>query len=169
VQAVPAPPAKSALDETIRIRLNPTRRTSWQAAAQRDHRTLSDWIRMRCEGLPATTPLPPLTTQDLRSTAPARRIQPPATAGLVQCRYCDQGFRRVAGVHVGSQRLGMIPATPCDRVFATRGGGNHEARPWLAYVDGHALHKKGGAPRRFGSAALALAAATRAAPRRWSP
>jgi hypothetical protein len=161
-----AVPNKAALDETIRLRLDPSRRASWQEAAKRDHRTLSDWIRMRCEGLPASAPLTERGGQ--RPPAPAVPTQPAATADLIQCLYCAWGFRRVAGVHVGSRHLGMIPGTPCDHVFASRSDAAPKARPWLAYVDGHPLlRKKGGVPRRFSSATAAFAAATRAAPRRW--
>ena len=40
------------------------------------------------------------------------------TTELVKCELCEIGFERVAGVHIGSQRLGMIPNTPCQRVLA---------------------------------------------------
>lgn len=92
-----------------------------------------------------------------------------ATAGLVQCGNCDRGFRRVNGVHIGSQRLGMIPETPCDRVFAARGEGSDTVRPWIAYVDGEPLRKASGEARRFALAKAAYAAACKAAPRRWHP
>lgn len=52
-------------------------------------------------------------------------IRPSASAALIQCPYCDHsdfGFRRVNGIHIGSQRYGMIPDTPCERVFAIHGG-----------------------------------------------
>lgn len=94
-------------------------------------------------------------------------IHEAATAGLVQCRLCDAGFRRVNGLHVGSQRLGMIPSALCERVFATCGEDAATARPWLAHVDGEPLRKRGGEARRFASAAAAHAAARRASPRRW--
>jgi hypothetical protein len=45
-------------------------------------------------------------------------IRDAATAGLVQCRLCSAGFRRVDSVHIG-----MIPDMPCDRVFTSRGEG----------------------------------------------
>lgn len=93
-------------------------------------------------------------------------IRNAATAGLVQCGNCDAGFRRVEGVHIASQRLGMIPDIPCDRVFATRGAGTDTERPWLAYVDGAPLRKKSGEARRFASAETAYRAARKAAPRR---
>lgn len=92
-----------------------------------------------------------------------------ASAGLVECVYCDTGFRRVGGVHVGSQSLGMIPDTPCERVFATCGEDANRARSWLAYVDGEPLRKRSGEARRFASPAAAYRAACAAAPRRWHP
>ena len=94
-------------------------------------------------------------------------IRDAATAGLAQCGNCAVGFRRVDGIHIASQRLGMIPDVPCDRVFATRGEGADTARPWLAYVDGAPLRKKSGEARRFASAETAYRAACKAAPRRW--
>lgn len=96
-------------------------------------------------------------------------IRDAATAALAQCDNCDVGFRRVRGVHIASQRLGMIPDTPCRRVFAARGEGADTARPWLAYVDGEPLRKKSGEARRFASAATAYRAAREAAPKRWHP
>lgn len=90
-----------------------------------------------------------------------------ATASASTCRYCDQGFRRVDGIHVGSQRLGMITNTPCDRVFAACISGDGTKRPWLACVDGFLLYKKNGNPRRFSSAASACEAACKEAPKRW--
>lgn len=96
-------------------------------------------------------------------------IRDAASAGLAQCRLCDTGFRRVNGIHVGSQRLGMIPDIPCDRVFATRGEGADTARPWVAHVDGEPLRKQSGYARRFASPATAYAAALQSAPRRWHP
>ena len=94
-----------------------------------------------------------------------------ATAGLTICGNCDRGFRRVDGIHIGSQRLGMIPDVPCDRVFATHGGNMTENnnRPWMAYVDGEPIRKKSGDARRFASPQAAYDAACEAAPRRWHP
>jgi hypothetical protein len=86
-------------------------------------------------------------------------IRDAASAGLIQCQLCAAGFRRVDGVHVGSQHLGMIPNMPCDRVFAARGESEHTARPWLAYVDGNPLRKLSGEARRFASPDTAYAAA----------
>ena len=93
------------------------------------------------------------------------------TAGLVTCDYCDRGFRRVDGIHIGSQRVGMIPDAPCDRVFAVNGGNmtDDNNRPWMAYVDGEPVRKKSGDARRFATAEKAYAAARKAAPRRWHP
>jgi hypothetical protein len=98
-------------------------------------------------------------------------IHDSATAGLVTCGYCEHGFRRVGGIHIGSQRLGMIPDAPCARVFATHGGSMTEdnTKPWMAHVDGEPLRKKSGDARRFASAAAAYDAAREAAPRRWHP
>ena len=96
-------------------------------------------------------------------------IREAATAGLATCGHCDRGFRRIGGIHIGSQRLGMIPDVPCERVFAARGEGADTARPWIAYVDGEALRKKSGEARRFASATAAYAAARKSAPRRWHP
>ena len=97
------------------------------------------------------------------------KVNDSATADLVTCGYCDRDFRRVDGVHIGSQRLGMIPDAPCERVFATRGEGADTARPWLAHVDGAPLRKQSGDARRFATAKAAYDAACKAAPRRWHP
>ncbi len=98
-------------------------------------------------------------------------IKDAGTAGLVTCGYCDRGFRRVGGIHIGSQRLGMIPDSPCDRVFATHGGSmtDDNKRPWMAYVDGGSIRKQSGDARRFATSKAAYAAACKAAPRRWHP
>jgi hypothetical protein len=92
------------------------------------------------------------------------------TAGLITCDYCDRGFRRVDGIHIGSQRLGMIPNAPCDRVFATCDKKAPDiARSWLAYVDGAPLRTHNGEIRRYTSASTANRAARKAAQRRWHP
>lgn len=98
-------------------------------------------------------------------------IKDAAVAGLVACRHCDRGFRRVDGVHIGSQRLGMIPSTPCDRVLVIHGGSmtDDNTRPWMAHVDGDVVRKKSGDARRFATAEAAYAAACKTAPRRWHP
>lgn len=98
-------------------------------------------------------------------------IKEAASAGLVTCTYCERGFRRVDGVHIASQRLGMIPSAPCDRVFASHGGNmtDDNTRPWMAYVDGAPIRKQSGDARRFATAKAAYAAARKAAPRRWHP
>lgn len=96
-------------------------------------------------------------------------VKDAAVAGLVTCGNCDADFRRIGGIHIGSQRLGMIPNTPCDRVFATCAEGADTVRPWLAYVDGEPLRKKSGEARRFTSAKTAYDAARKASPRRWHP
>jgi hypothetical protein len=97
-------------------------------------------------------------------------IREAATAGLATCHCCDQGFRRVAGIHIGSQRLGMISNEPCARVFATCDQKAPDlARSWLACVDGAPLRKGSGEVRRYTSASTARRAARKAAPRRWHP
>lgn len=98
-------------------------------------------------------------------------IKPSWSARLVTCSYCDRGFRRVSGIHIGSQRLGMISDVPCERVFASHGGSMTDVneRPWMAYVDGDPIRKKRGDARRFSSATAAYAAARKAAPKRWHP
>lgn len=55
-------------------------------------------------------------------------------AGLIECKLCEDGFRRVDGFHIGSQSKGMIHNEPCNRVFATYGGTAQPAR----------LHRRGG-------------------------
>lgn len=88
----------------------------------------------------------------------------------VSCYHCEQGFRRVAGIHIGSQRLGMIPNVPCDRVFASCDKKAPDlARSWLAYVDGEPLRTNDGELRRYTSVTTARRAARKAAPRRWHP
>jgi hypothetical protein len=90
-------------------------------------------------------------------------------AGLVTCAHCERGFRRVAGTHIGSQKLGMIPDTPCQRVFATHLDNvtDLNLKPWIAYVDGLRLLSSIGKVRRFASAETAYQAACEAAPKRW--
>jgi hypothetical protein len=96
-------------------------------------------------------------------------IREAATAGLVTCRLCDADFRRIGGVHVGSQRRGMIPNTPCDRVFAIHGGNmtDDNRRPWMAYADDALIRKRNGDARRFATARAAYTAACKASPERW--
>lgn len=93
------------------------------------------------------------------------------SAGLVECSLCDAGFRRVGGVHIGSQRLGMILDEPCARVFVVHGGAMTEDndKPWMAHVDGDVLRKKSGDARRFKSPRAAFVAAQQGAPRMWHP
>jgi hypothetical protein len=88
-------------------------------------------------------------------------------ADRIQCGNCDVGFRRINGVHIGSQRLGMIPDTPCTRVFAARAGQATDEWPWIAYVDGKPVRKKNGKLWYYATARDAYAAARKAAPRRW--
>ncbi|HSX23223.1 MAG TPA: hypothetical protein VLE97_10670 [Gaiellaceae bacterium] len=86
------------------------------------------------------------------------------------CSLCEAGFRRVDGIHIGSQRLGMIPNRPCERVFATCDLAAPDlSRSWLAYVDGEPLRTTGGEPRRYATSSTARRAARRAAPRMWHP
>jgi hypothetical protein len=65
----------------------------------------------------------------------------------------------------------MIPATPCDRVFASHGGNmtDDNKRPWMAYMDGDPVRKKSGDARRFATAEAAYAAACKATSRKWHP
>jgi len=88
---------------------------------------------------------------------------------LDTCDYCDRGFRRVEGVHIGSRRLGMIPNEPCGRVRAICTDVTDGWKPWEARVDGETLRKPHGEPRRFSSAHAAYAAACKAAPKKWHP
>ena len=99
------------------------------------------------------------------------KIKDAISAGLVTCDLCDQGCRRVGGIHIASQRFGMIPASACDRVFASHGGNmtDNNKRPWLAYVDGTSIRKKSGDARRFTTAEAAYDAACKAAPKKWHP
>jgi hypothetical protein len=79
---------------------------------------------------------------------------------IPRCSMCERGFKRRGGVHLPSQRLGMIPESPCRLVEATpvENGGR---LPWIAYVRGHRLITDGEAwrPVRFGSKTSAIAAA----------
>ncbi len=43
-------------DHVIKLRVTEVALAAWEAAARRDHRTLSDWIRARCEGIASTPP-----------------------------------------------------------------------------------------------------------------
>ena len=90
---------------------------------------------------------------------------------MPHCGLCDAGFRRVDGIHVGSQRLGMIPDRPCRRVYADQleDAAVHERR-FVAYVDGDILRVKAtGEVRRFATATAAVSAARKASPRKWHP
>jgi hypothetical protein len=94
------------------------------------------------------------------------------SSGRDTCTNCDQGFRRVHGIHIGSQRLGMIPDSPCRRVFAATQGDNTTKianRSWTAHIDGDVLRQQSGKARRFSSAKAAYAAACQASPRQWHP
>lgn len=58
--------AKTNLDETVRVRVSSIDLAAWQRAADADHRTLSDWIRMRCEGISTSGPSPNLADRRMR-------------------------------------------------------------------------------------------------------
>jgi len=84
------------------------------------------------------------------------------------CGYCERTFRRVHGIHIGSQRLGMIPSEPCTRVAAVEQPSiSNNKKPWLAFVDGEALRDRHGEVKRYTTAAHAYRAACKAAPKRW--
>ena len=95
----------------------------------------------------------------------------PEPQSLASCGNCDRGFRRVEGIHIGSQRLGMIPNTPCDRVIAVcdKRPNVPLARSCLAYVNGSPLRARNGDVRRYTSKSTAYRAARKAAPRKWHP
>jgi len=54
---------RSTKAETVKVRVTPKDLEAWQRAADADHRTLSDWVRMRCEGLSESAPSPPLAVR----------------------------------------------------------------------------------------------------------
>ena len=83
------------------------------------------------------------------------------------CGNCDIGFRRVDGIHIGSQRLGMIPDTPCSCVGAVADPKATTRQRWVPHVDGAPLRKKDGEIRRLATATAAVRAARAAAPKRW--
>lgn len=83
------------------------------------------------------------------------------------CENCDRGFRRVDGIHIGSQRLGMIPNTPCKRVGTVTDPNITTGRRFAAHVDGAVLRKKDGEIQRFATGPAAVRAARAAAPRMW--
>jgi len=43
-------------DETIKLRVSAEEREAWQRAADASEMTLSEWIRVRCNGSPALAP-----------------------------------------------------------------------------------------------------------------
>ncbi len=97
------------------------------------------------------------------------QVRDAATAEGSRCSLCDAGARRDGGFHVGSQSFGMIPTTPCERVFAARmnadvGHLRGTIVPWMAYVDGAPLagSSHSDAVRLYRSSAAAYAAAERA-------
>lgn len=92
-----------------------------------------------------------------------------------KCGDCEAGFRRVDGIHIGSQRLGMIPDTPCDAIVAERYGHGDDSmryqggprRQWGVRVDGELLLTKAGVGRAYTTEAAALRAGRKASPKRW--
>ena len=77
------------------------------------------------------------------------------------CGHCDLGHRRLCGIHIPTQRKGMIPAAPCRRVAAVNTGAA-DARPWLAVADGVTVRTPRGVPRSYATAHAAYRAARRA-------
>ena len=94
----------------------------------------------------------------------AVKERPAASAGMQRCRYCEMGFRRVNGIHIGGQRKGMIPNQPCELVFAVRVALLLDGKAYWAYVDGEPIKSPTGIPRRYKTAASAYRAACRMAP-----
>lgn len=95
-----------------------------------------------------------------------------AEGAAVTCRLCTAGFPISHGNHYGTQRLGMIPHTPCEKPRGVHLGAatDQNLRPWIAYAGGadQPLTKKNGVPRRFTTEQTALEAA-RAAERKARP
>lgn len=56
--AMPNDDEEQTLDKVIKVRVSDSDHAAWTAAAKADNRTLADWIRMRCNGLPTTSPIP---------------------------------------------------------------------------------------------------------------
>lgn len=87
------------------------------------------------------------------------------------CTLCERGFRRKDGMHLPSQRLGMIPVTACDAVQALKLGEPNQTltfkggpgRQWSAWVDGKILRDARGVGRGFATEDAALRAARKAA------
>lgn len=50
-------------DVTIALRISKDEQTAWLAAAEADGRTLSDWIRRRCNGLSGAAPVAKQSTK----------------------------------------------------------------------------------------------------------
>lgn len=64
------------------------------------------------------------------------------------CGDCAIGHRRINGMHVATQRKGMIPTIPCDAVVAVPVPGHAGAQvQWTVYVDGELLRTKRGVRR----------------------
>ena len=68
-------------DKNIIIRLSAEERAAWQDAADKDGRTLSDWIRRRCNGDATTAPS-------------AKRKPAPAAPQIQPARPSKKGGRR---------------------------------------------------------------------------
>lgn len=79
----------------------------------------------------------------------------------LSCGTCDRGHRRICGIHVATQRKGMIPETPCTRVAAVNSGAP-DPKPWRGVADGDFIRDKAGDPREFATAHAAYRAARRA-------
>lgn len=48
---------KQVKDVVVKLRMTSADRETWQRAADADARSLGDWIRARCAGLPTTAPI----------------------------------------------------------------------------------------------------------------
>lgn len=88
---------------------------------------------------------------------------------MTACYLCDTGFPICAGVHYGTQRLGMISNTPCEHAnfWAVHLGNATDInkRPWIAYLRSNTrtpLLKANGVPRRFTTKEAALEAGHKA-------
>lgn len=85
------------------------------------------------------------------------------------CALCEADFRRVGGIHIGSQRLKMICDKPCQRVGVAVDQRADVRRRWVAYVDGALLRTKDDEIKHWATAAAAVNAARKTAPRSWHP
>ncbi len=86
-----------------------------------------------------------------------------------ECGYCKIGHRRRRGIHVPSQRVGMIREAPCLFAWAVdlTGGGRspdpQDGKRWVGYYrDAHGVHQvvlRNGTTRRFKTPTGATSAA----------